>query len=226
MELMDGEAFCLLLTVCWKLWQVRNNRVWNNVKPQCASIFEDSAAYLDAWKSVHADVKLPISPAPPVRWQRPPPGYLKVNVDAANDNLTNATGVGFLLRNSEGTFMAAVQKKFACYYNAKLAEAMGIREALKWLKSIQVDHAQIETDALLVVEAVKHSTCCTSFDLILNDIRNLADDFSSLSFVFVKRSANKAAHSLARDALLIADRKVWGPSPPPFLVDVLNLDLN
>nr|GME13228.1 hypothetical protein Iba_scaffold14370CG0520 [Ipomoea batatas] len=38
---------------------------------------------------------------------------------------------------------------------------------------------------------------------------------TSLSFVFAKRSANEAAHLLAKDVLLIADRKEWGSSLLP-----------
>nr|GMD10769.1 uncharacterized protein LOC109155154 [Ipomoea batatas] len=225
MELLQVKDLCLLLTTCWKIWQVRNCKVWNNRTAQTGKILEDAACYLEAWTSIHTKEAILHEPHPCVKWQRPPSGFLKLNVDAANDQHAHATGLGMILRDSTGSFVGALQVKINGSYQPKVAEAMGFQEALKWIKSINADFVQIESDALLVVERIKNSFSCSSFDLILDDIRVLANVLSCVSFVFAKRSANKAAHLLARDALLLSDRKDWGPFPPPFLLDVLHSDL-
>nr|GLL41515.1 uncharacterized protein LOC109155154 [Ipomoea trifida] len=173
MDKLPTESFCLLLTICWMLWHERNNRVWNNALVPPIRIFDHAASFLETWRSVQANQQVSPPCAFTTKWQAPPSGYLKLNVDAANDVNSNSTGLAFLLRDCDGSFHAALQMKCR--------------------------------DALLVVEGIKNSNGCSSFDLIMSDIRVLANNFRSLSFVFAKRSANKAAHLLARDALLIAD---------------------
>nr|GMD79389.1 uncharacterized protein LOC109155154 [Ipomoea batatas] len=225
MEKLSTEAFGLLLTACWMIWQERNNRVWNNAHATSPRLLDHAASFLATWRSLQSSTKAPTAVIYPTAWQAPPSGYLKVNVDAANDIVSKVTGVASLIRDNAGSFHATLQLKLNGYHSAKIAEAIAVREALKWLKSRRVDNIQIESDALLVVEGIKTSTGCSSFDLIMSDIRVLAVNFHSLSFVFAKRSANKAAHLLAKDALLIADRKEWCVFPPSFLSDVLSSDL-
>nr|GMD94356.1 putative ribonuclease H-like domain, reverse transcriptase zinc-binding domain-containing protein [Ipomoea batatas] len=53
---METVSICLLLTTCWKLWQIRNNKLWNNLSFQRNTIFAEAAAYLDAWNSVQRKV--------------------------------------------------------------------------------------------------------------------------------------------------------------------------
>nr|GMD88119.1 uncharacterized protein LOC109155154 [Ipomoea batatas] len=225
MEKLSTDCFGLLLTSCWMIWQERNNKVWNNGPSLPPRILVHAASFLSTWRSLQSSTHAPTAATSTTTWQPPPTGYLKVNVDAANDANSKSTRVACLVRDNEGSFHAALQLKFRGYHNAKIAEAIAIREALSWLKSRCMDNIQIESDALLVVEGIKNSNGCTYLDLILSDIRCLALNFHSLCFVFAKRSTNKAAHLLARDALLIADRKEWGVSPPSFLFDVLCTDL-
>nr|GMC47455.1 uncharacterized protein LOC109155154 [Ipomoea batatas] len=45
----------------------------------------------------------------------------------ANDRNTKATGLGFILRDSNGEFVAAMESRWKGYYHPKLAEAIGIR---------------------------------------------------------------------------------------------------
>nr|GMD68522.1 rho GTPase-activating protein REN1-like isoform X1 [Ipomoea batatas] len=222
--------FCDLAKSCWG--KLRNVLLaphthfveWleynmDNLNPQDLSLLlTDAAAYLEAWSTIHFKRSPPSTALLRPKWHRPPPGFLKLNVDVATDQQTNSTGLGMLLRDSDGFFINALQVKLPGVYQAKVAEVMGVREALNMV--------HIESDALLVVEGLKNGASCTSFDLILNDIRVLANDFSSVTFVFAKRSANEAAHLLARDALLLSDRKVWGSLPPSFITDVLLSDIS
>nr|GMC92116.1 uncharacterized protein LOC109155154 [Ipomoea batatas] len=157
------------------------------------------------------------------RWRKPPPGWVKLNVDVAINKGLNSTGLGFILRNEDGNFLAAKEQKWSGIFQPREAEAISIREALKWIKVMNVDRVQIETDALLVIQGLNNPKLISSFDLVLEDIRKLANDFQCISFMFVKRSANTAAHLLAREAVFIADCIIWA-SLPPFLYDVLTLD--
>ncbi|MDV3200009.1 MAG: ribonuclease H family protein, partial [Candidatus Phytoplasma australasiaticum] len=115
-------------------------------------------------------------------------------------------GFGFILRDYTGKLIAA--RRRPCSYICRPNEVgpMGVREALKWIKALRIDSCLIESDCLQVVNNLLHDhSLSTSFDLILNDIRKLASEFTHVSFLFAKRSANRVAHLLAREALSKSD---------------------
>nr|GMD12674.1 uncharacterized protein LOC109155154 [Ipomoea batatas] len=221
MNHLDQTSLSLVLVICWKLWTARNHKLWNNQTSNAKQIVEESTAFLDAWKKVHASVPVIPTDKNTAHWEKPPLGVLKLNVDAAFNKDSNCMGMGFILRNHEGAFVAAKNIKWYGIYHSKEAEAIGVREALKWLKIMELDTVIIESDALLVTQGINGVCGVSSFDLILEDIRKLAKGFSCISFVFVKRSANSAAHLLARKAVLNADCMEWVSSPPSFISHVL-----
>nr|GMC79519.1 uncharacterized protein LOC109189854 [Ipomoea batatas] len=81
-----------------------------------------------------------------------------------------------------------MQLKFSLESNGNFieAEAIGIREVLKWLKEINVDNVQVEFD-------------------YLQDIQEIAREFLNICFVFIKLSMNRVAHVLAKKALSKSD---------------------
>ncbi|XP_074300009.1 uncharacterized protein LOC141631206 [Silene latifolia] len=86
--------------------------------------------------------------------------------------------------------------------NAEQAEAMAIREALKWALSRNILHINIFPDCLQVLAQVlrfsqlKHWTRNT-----IGDIIDLAANFHCISFASVHRICNKAAHRIAKRAI-------------------------
>ncbi|XP_019199772.1 PREDICTED: uncharacterized protein LOC109193373 [Ipomoea nil] len=133
-------------------------------------------------------------------WTKPPSCLLKVNVNAATDQINIKIGLGFVLRDSLGAFVVARILPVFNLYNPNEAEAIGVREALKWLKALQYDNIHVEMDCLHVAKNIHHQHLISSFDLILHDIRELAKSFTNVSFLFAKRSLNRVAHLLAREA--------------------------
>ncbi|MCH79659.1 hypothetical protein A2U01_0000412 [Trifolium medium] len=67
------------------------------------------------------------------RWQPPPRGKLKCNIDAAIFAELNMFGVGMCLRNDTGQFVKAKTRLMEGTPPPLEAEAMGLREALNWL---------------------------------------------------------------------------------------------
>nr|GLL42135.1 uncharacterized protein LOC109155154 [Ipomoea trifida] len=56
MNHLDQTSLSLVLVICWKLWTARNHKLWNNQTSNAKQIVEQSTAFLDAWKKVHASV--------------------------------------------------------------------------------------------------------------------------------------------------------------------------
>ncbi|XP_074305603.1 uncharacterized protein LOC141640821 [Silene latifolia] len=86
--------------------------------------------------------------------------------------------------------------------NAEQAEALAIREALKWALSRNILHINIFSDCLQVLAQVlrlsqlKHWTRNT-----IDDITDLAANFHCVTFAYVPRICNKAAHRIAKRAI-------------------------
>ncbi|XP_073152214.1 uncharacterized protein [Henckelia pumila] len=94
---------------------------------------------------------------------------------------------------------AAIQGRIHGNKDPNTKEALSIREALKWIKNLQLSPIIVESDALVVIEAL-HRTVPdhSSLFLIIEDCKLLAQDVSSCSFVYVRRLVNQAAHTFAR----------------------------
>uniref|UniRef100_A0A803PF51 RNase H type-1 domain-containing protein n=1 Tax=Cannabis sativa TaxID=3483 RepID=A0A803PF51_CANSA len=205
-----AAVICRVVAVCWAVWGARNNLVWNK-KP---FIFEDVVAYafryLDQWKAaqISSDSSWPILTAADVSEQWTPPNgtSVKINVDAAMFNDGRSFGLGMVARNSDGLLIAGKMKYTAVQVEVVVAEAIGIREVLSWLKENRWPQVYIETDSLCVVQAIHSSTDMISlFGSVIQDCKTMLASLNNVVISFVKRSVNVVAHSFARAARLYPD---------------------
>ena len=60
------------------------------------------------------------------------------------------------------------------------------------------------------------------FGLIIDDCRALAQSLGDVTFSFVRRSANSAAHSIARVGYSLSAPGEWRHVPPPWLISKLS----
>lgn len=92
-----------------------------------------------------------------------------------------------------------------------LAEAMGVGEVLSRIKTKQQYNADIETDSLELVQWLRSPYISLSYvGRVVEECRQLLPGVrdQNIELRFVKRSANRTAHYLARNSYLPADR-VW-----------------
>lgn len=107
------------------------------------------------------------------RWVKPQFGWLKMNIDAAVDANGNMTGFGWVIRDNVCSFVTAKCLSKLGVHLPKEAEALAIREALSWIKANQMEYVQAESDALSVIQSLKHVKPVSSFGLILLDIKDI-----------------------------------------------------
>lgn len=147
------------------------------------------------------------------------------NVDAAVYADRGRSSFGCVLRNDQGKFVVGLGGCFEGVTDPKQAEAMDVKEALTWLKSKGINQVHIELDCLAVVQAINSKkTDMSYFGSIIADCKLIVQDLGSFSLYFVRRSANAAAHTLAREAGSLTERKEWC-DVPFFLIDVVHNDL-
>uniref|UniRef100_A0A803QSW2 RNase H type-1 domain-containing protein n=1 Tax=Cannabis sativa TaxID=3483 RepID=A0A803QSW2_CANSA len=87
----------------------------------------------------------------------------------------------------------------------ELAEVMGIREALSWIKTNDYSQVVIEADNR-VCEAIRSfAVLVSAFGLVVDECKKIINNLSHVSLVFVKRSVNRAAHFIARNSRILVE---------------------
>nr|GMD22052.1 DNA-(apurinic or apyrimidinic site) lyase, chloroplastic-like [Ipomoea batatas] len=79
-------------------------------------------------------------------------------------------GFDFVIRNQEGSFVVDKGVPWNDLFQPKEVEAMGVKEALSWLKNLNVDKFYIKTDALLIFNAL-FASMISSFGLLIDDMK-------------------------------------------------------
>ncbi|XP_031106785.1 uncharacterized protein LOC116011363 [Ipomoea triloba] len=222
----QDDMQCKFVMLCWGLWGSRNNKVWNGNAFDCNAVIHSSLTFLTNWKAAY-DPMLTTqgSGGRLLKWKAPSPDRLKMNTDIAMDIHHNIMGLGWVLRDHHGMFLAAKAMQISGNYSVQEAEAVCIREALSWLKGTGMGDVDIETDSQLVYYALSSNPFISTFGFLIDDIKEVASMIEGVDFCFVKRSANRAAHIVAREAVSLTGCGEWFDTPPLYLVDCLLSDL-
>ncbi|KAL8500875.1 hypothetical protein ACS0TY_020451 [Phlomoides rotata] len=134
-EQLDGENLVEFAMVVWRLWKDRNNKVWNGRTVEARStVFFTQKFYAD-WAGLRGQA----SSAPRVcfcpAWHRPPVGCIKLNVDGAFFANTHEMWFGLVLYDSHGRHICSRSLLLPELYSSEEGEAIGLFEALSWIKS-------------------------------------------------------------------------------------------
>ena len=121
-------------------------------------------------------------------------------------------------------FLAARTEHIRGPHEALTVEALCCKDALHchWLRNMGVCRVVLESDSQLLVNAVHgHAKYLSS----IRDCTELFRDIPEVFLVFVRRSANRVAHTLARAASSMSDSEAWDGNPPGFIRVVLFSDI-
>lgn len=109
----------------------------------------------------------------------------------------------------------------------EIAEIIGIKEALSWIEGHQWQNVIIETDSLACVQAINSEFHIPSrFGLLVHDCRGLLSNMCNVILEFVKRSANRSAHSLARSSCFSSGRVIQDASAIPEYQSIVMADIS
>lgn len=110
-------------------------------------------------------------------------------MDAVVFAVSGYSSFGCVLRNDAGSFIAGCGGKLSGIGDPKMAEALAFREALSWLKKMQVSQVFVELDLLGVVQAFHNNQNDFSyFGSLIQDCSDIVKDLRSYSVYFVRRS--------------------------------------
>lgn len=130
---------------------------------------------------------------------------------------------GAVIRSSEGDFIAAKSDILPGRFDAREAEAIGVREALSWLKKFSLLPIVLEMDSLQVFNALHDNVVYPhGFGTIIAYCKALAQSLGEVAFSFVRRSANTTAHTVAQVRDSMSSPGEWRHVPPPWLFATLS----
>jgi ribonuclease HI len=239
----SAEVTGAVAMIMWCLWYNRNNCVWNGTNDTARDVASRAVYLLQEWRAVHhvqqhntppstTAVSSPtesqqLSPrSEPTRWQHPPPEWWKCNVDASFSQGPCATGWGWCIRNSTGSFIAAGTSSRRHNFTVPEGEALAILEAMRVASSRGWTNIIFESDSKVVIDAIKtvsqgRSELCS----ILFEIKALLLSNTNFEVKFSRRQANMAAHTLARAAISWSSRTFHTIIPPcieHFIINEMN----
>ncbi|XP_060969930.1 uncharacterized protein LOC133037124 [Cannabis sativa] len=228
-----------IMCTLWAIWTERNQVVHNKKAKLAQATASFALTYLNNYKSAQSKYQpaassdfsnqqlqqhlLPtVRPPAAPPWQPPPAGAFKLNVDAAVDTSKNVTGVGAVIRASSGSVIAALSKQLVGNFKSHEMEALALFHSLNWALQQQLPLSQVETDALMVATALQAPfNSKSAFNDILVDISCLLSFFPNVTVSHVKRTANQAAHGLAKFALGVDETCYWFEDIPHPIYSVI-----
>ncbi|KAL4385770.1 hypothetical protein GQ457_15G007970 [Hibiscus cannabinus] len=202
----------ILVVLYWSVWYSRNKLIHEGTKPA----IEKSASFIVAF--IHEKDNLDrVLDGPGAScdsfWQAPPELVVKFNFDSAFSSRSATTGV--VGRNSLGLLMASCSIQHKNVADAFMAEALACRQAVWFAKELGFSRVIIEGLSLTVIKKLNSDAVDRSLIYpIVHDIKALSRNFGSISFCFVRRGANKAAHALAHECCSFDGPCYWIEEAP------------
>nr|XP_051210869.1 uncharacterized protein LOC127328299 [Lolium perenne] len=161
-----------------------------------------------------------------LRWSKPVPRQIKVNVDGSFLHDDHTGVVGAILRDHDGHFIAASTMYIPNLASVAVGEAMALREGLSLAHHIGCNNVIAESDSLEIVEA------CTGAEVWWGDSAPVSADCVDLMALIgtvqvqhCPSEANGAAHMLAKFCSSDKSSCNWVDEPPSFLLDMLVNDV-
>ena len=137
------------------------------------------------------------------RWKPPDREFYKVNYDGAVFEQQGRAGQSVIIRNSDGEVMASMSQQVQLPTTVSQVEALVARKATEFALEIGFNKIVLEGDLEIVYnDLMSNDLPLALHGHLIQDVKALVPLFSSICFSYVSRAGNKAAHSLARRAIL------------------------
>ncbi|KAK8702125.1 hypothetical protein V6N13_020493 [Hibiscus sabdariffa] len=118
---------------------------------------------------------------------------------------------------------------FPCPYvsNVEMAEARACEKAVSLCKDMGFRNVEIEGDALTVINKINQPERDNSeIWALISNIHLLKMNFESITFKYVNRQGNNAAHVLAKEGRLFSNPKIWIEEAPLRVEEAAHTDLH
>lgn len=213
--------------IAWEIWKERNRRIFKNTEMEInslitkieISILETMNSYLRKSRFIEGSFSLwderikklwPRLINPPLtyfktdkearkncRWSPPPKGWTKLNFDGAARGNPGVAGIGCIINDESGKWLAKLAKPINPTTN-NLAEFAALEEGLQVCHYLGISNLIIEGDSQIILNALrKRDTPNWILNSRLKEALSLLDKFAEIRIYHIYREGNSKADKLA-----------------------------
>ncbi|KAK8618037.1 hypothetical protein V6N13_115912 [Hibiscus sabdariffa] len=215
----------LLIVSFWAIWFMQNKKKHEGTQESAWQTINFISTQMREFEAVA--VRVDRRQKPLSRWMPPRSGTIKANFDASIDATRHSSVARIVIRNSEGLIMGACTFPFLHVSNVEMVEARACEKAVSLCKDLGFRNVVIEGDALTVINKInKIERDNSEIWALVANIHLLKRNFESITFNYVNRLGNNAAHILAKEGRLFSFPKIWIEDTPPKVEEVAQKDIN
>ncbi|KAK8713134.1 hypothetical protein V6N13_148359 [Hibiscus sabdariffa] len=220
----DKKNKQVIVLTFWAIWFARNNLIHEGTVCSVTKVSTFVLAYLRELDSLAA-LAIPAKLSKDVKWIPPVGDFFKLNFDASFDSALKASVSRIIARDSYGLILAACYSHHSGVADAFIAEAFACEKAVSLAIDLGFRSEQIEGDSLTIIKKLQSASVDKSvISPIINDIRVLMDSFEEITFSFVNRAGNAAAHELARLGTHQTESRFWIEEAPASVEQIVECE--
>jgi ribonuclease HI len=234
----DAETIIYAASIIYNLWFARNKLIFEEINRNEVEVLDLTIKSIQDYKAcntinnkaeemktTHASNSDSRRRAKSSKWRKPEANYYKINTDA-NLSEANIWGMGAIVRDESGDVFAAATWRMDGFEDPTAAEAYAVYLAVEFAAECGFLDVVVETDCEKIVKFLcENETIPNNYvGNVIRGIKIRATRFRHVSFNFVGRKGNEAAHKLAHHAL-IEPNKVWIEECPACIVSEILRDI-
>ncbi|PRQ45142.1 putative ribonuclease H-like domain, reverse transcriptase zinc-binding domain-containing protein [Rosa chinensis] len=224
LDMLNSNQVDFFFMALWSVWTERNKIVWNDGCFQPMHMIQWCTSSLEEFQKYHQKVACK-KKRPLTKWQCPPRGRLKINIDGAFQVDSGVGGIGVVVRDDLGTGIAAIARPFLHAHSAINMEAEACRAGLLLGIHQGWSDVVIESDSALLIAALKsEEDNFSEVSRVFDDCKDYLSAFQSVEIRHIYREANGVAHRLAHLASYLLLDDIWLDETPAIIQDVLYED--
>lgn len=226
---LSSDKFSRLLMFVWSLWKNRNEKLWNEASQPSPVIISTTMAWYESFLQANqSTIGLSFCPAPQNKSWVPPTGNcVLLNVDGSYLPNSNIGGMGGVLRNGKGKFLAGFSSRLNFVVSAFHVELLAIQAGLKFLQTMKISCGVVHSDCLLAVQAIQgNGEDLSPLGNLIENIKDLLHTLPGILVGYAARTTNLVAHRLANFSYESNVHLEWFSNAPDFLLDALIYDFH
>ena len=231
LDVCSADVRLPIIMTLWRNWHVRNEVYHNKPAPPVEASCRFLCGYINSLVAIqqhpHADDlkgktvvayrgqegshKSPVvrPSKSPERWNKPPPGWVKLNVDGSWRQEDETGGAGMILRDHIGSIIFASCRFIQRCTSALEAEIAAILEGVSLARDRSNEHIMVEMDCMVAARMITAQVPDRSLLApMVNDIKHLLSSRSH-GIMAIGRDQNKASHALAHMGCVLPKTAVW-----------------
>lgn len=212
----------MMLQGVYGLWLARNEARDGNRIQAAQEVATSVSQFMDEWRETVQKKARTRVQAQPEKWKPPEQGWILANADGAVSKGADKGGGGVVLRDHDGAFRGAAAHFFPTIAKPEFVELMACRRALQFGRELGVLKIHVQLDCreavCMINKPIKNLSAAGP---IVEDIKVLMQGWQGCKVTWKRRTANRAAHILAKLAVGEEICQEWHSMPPDCILHVI-----